>query len=100
MDGESMANKRWAQVQGRLMAGEVGEQMVIEGIVTPCSWDDSGTVTAVTISANDEEEYSVRASAGGDELISLMHKHIRAKGIFRTDEGSEVFVVREFEIIS
>lgn len=82
------------------MEGKSDEQMVIEGIVTPCNWDDSGTVTAVTISANDEEEYSVRANAGGDELIGLMHKHIRAKGIFRADEGSDVFIVREYEILS
>jgi len=91
----------WAQSAGQgFMEYDLGEQTVIEGIVTPSGWDDSGTVTAVTISANDEEEYYIRASAGGDELIRLMHKHIRAKGTFKTDEGSDVFVVREYEIIA
>lgn len=82
------------------MKGDARNQTVIEGVVTPCNWDDGGTVIGVALSARDEEEYVIHASAKGGELINLIHEHIRARGTLRTKNQRGVFVVREYEIIS
>ncbi len=82
------------------MKNQSSGQTVIEGIVTACSWDDSGMVTAVSISANDEKEYHIGANAGSDRLVDLVHKHIRATGNFHAGPGLGVFHIKEYEIIS
>jgi len=82
------------------MGYDLEEQTVVEGIVTPCNWDKEGTVIAVAISAKNEEEYLIHANARGNDLIKHMHAHIRATGTFQSDKEKEVFVVKEFEVIS
>lgn len=82
------------------MKREARNQTVIEGVVTPCSWDDGGRVIGVALSARGEQEYAIHTSAKGGELIKLIHEHIRAKGTLRSKNQRGVFVVREYEIIS
>lgn len=82
------------------MGYDLNEQTVVEGIVTPCNWDEKGTVIAVAISARDEEEYLIHTNARGNDLIKHMHAHVRAKGVLRSYKEKEVFVVKEYEVIS
>ncbi|MDY0042393.1 MAG: hypothetical protein RBS57_18950 [Desulforhabdus sp.] len=82
------------------MGYNLKEQIMVEGVVTPCNWDQEGTVIAVTISAKDEEEYLIHANAKGRDLIKHMHAHVRVKGVFQSHKEKEVFVVKEYEVIS
>lgn len=81
------------------MENNLSPLTVIEGIVTPCKWDESGTVTAVTISAKDEEEYVIDAGLQGEDLMKFLHSLVRAKGLLRSEMDAEVFVVKDYEVI-
>jgi hypothetical protein len=82
------------------MGNDTADQTVIEGIVTPCDWDESGRVIAVALSARDEEEYLIDSSARGRQLISHIHQQVRATGILQAHAEQDVLVVTEYEIIS
>ena len=82
------------------MGNDTTDQTVIEGIVTPCNWDEGGRVIAVALSARDEEEYPIDSSGGGSQLIQHMHQQVRVTGVLQKNAEGEVLLVKEYEIIS
>jgi hypothetical protein len=54
----------------------------IAGVLTPAEWDEDGRVTAVMLSALDDEEYLVE---NGEKFIDLVHRNVQASGIVKRD---------------
>jgi hypothetical protein len=54
----------------------------IAGVVTPCGWDENGRITAVMLSALDDEEYLIE---NGEKFIDLVHHNVRASGVVKRD---------------
>ena len=72
-----------------------GETLV--GIVTPIQWDKDDQITAVALSATDDEEYYIE---NGDKFIDLVQKCIEAKGSVRRDRKStRCITIKRFSII-
>lgn len=72
-------------------------QKTIRGIITPSAWDKNDCVTAVTLSATDDEEYLIENS---DELIDRVQMSIQATGIVRQDKNNlKRFLIKNYDII-
>ncbi|MDD2604770.1 MAG: hypothetical protein RBR20_01540 [Desulfobacterales bacterium] len=54
----------------------------IAGVLTPAGWDDDGRVTAVMLSALDDEEYLVE---NGEKFVDLVHCNVEASGVVKRD---------------
>jgi hypothetical protein len=73
------------------------DKPIIEGIIIPEKWDDNGKVTGVTIQTNDEKVYLVEHTRAGQELLSLIHKKVEAKGKIRERlDGSTLITVQSY----
>ena len=67
------------------------------GIVTPVEWDVDDRVTAVALSATDDEAYFIE---NGDKFIDLVQKCIEANGQVRRDrKSSRSITIKRFNII-
>gem|GEM_PF-1233602 len=53
------------------------------GIVTPIQWDEDDRVTAVALSATDDEEYLIE---NGEKFLDLIQKCIEANGKVKRDK--------------
>jgi hypothetical protein len=82
------------------MENESADRSVIEGIVTPCNWDEGGRVTAVALSARDEEDYLIDSGGKGSQLIQLMHQQVRVTGVLQKNAEQKILLVLEYEIIA
>jgi len=69
----------------------------ITGVLTPAGWDGDGNVTAVMLSANDDEEYLIE---NGAKFIDLVHRNIEADGIVHRDRKSfRTIDIRRFRVM-
>ncbi len=69
----------------------------LTGIVTPVQWDDDHQVTAVALSATDDEEYWIE---NGDKFIDLVQKCIEASGKVRRDrKTTRSIVIKRFSVL-
>lgn len=67
------------------------------GIVTPIEWDDENQVTAVALSATDDEQYWIE---NGDKFIDLAQKCIEANGKVNRDRKSTRSIsIKRFSVI-
>ena len=67
------------------------------GIITPVEWDVDDQVTAVALSATDDEAYLIE---NGDKFIDLVQKCIEASGRVRRDRKStRSIAIKRFNII-
>lgn len=72
-------------------------QKTIRGIITPSAWDKNDCVTAVTLSATDDEEYLIENS---DEFIDLVQMSIQATGIVGQDKNNlKRILIKNHDII-
>lgn len=58
------------------------DRETIAGVVTPAGWDEDGRVTAVMLSALDDEEYFIE---NGEKFLDLVHRNVQASGVVRRD---------------
>ncbi|MDA8142078.1 MAG: hypothetical protein M0036_25805 [Desulfobacteraceae bacterium] len=73
------------------------ENETLVGIVTPVQWDEEHQVTAVALSATDDQEYFIE---NGDQFIDLIQKCIEANGKIRRDKKpSRSITIRRFSVI-
>jgi hypothetical protein len=73
------------------------EQETLIGIVTPVQWNEYDQVTAVALSATDDEEYRIE---NGEEFISLIQKVIEASGEVRRDQKTaRTITIKRFSVI-
>lgn len=69
----------------------------LSGIVTPIEWDDDDQVTAVALSATDDEQYWIENS---DKFIDLSQKCIEASGKVNRDRKSTRSIsIKRFSVI-
>ncbi|MBI5552227.1 MAG: hypothetical protein HY911_12030 [Desulfobacterales bacterium] len=73
------------------------EQETLIGIVTPVQWNEYDQVTAVALSATDDEEYRIE---NGEEFINLIQKVIEASGEVRRDQKTaRTITIKRFSVI-
>jgi hypothetical protein len=72
--GQSMKNRNRRETQ------------TVEGILTPCAWDDDGGVLEMVIQATDEETYRIENS---EFFLKLVGKYIQAAGAISTSKKGE-----------
>ena len=69
----------------------------LTGIVTPIQWDDAGRISAVALSATDDEEYIIDNS---DKFLDLAQKSIEATGLVKRDKKSFKRIhIKRFDIL-
>lgn len=74
-----------------------GDNETLIGIVTPVEWDEDHQVTAVALSATDDEAYLIE---NGDKFIDLIQKCIEASGKVRRDKKSaRTITIKRFNVI-
>ena len=67
------------------------------GIITPIQWDKDDQVTAVALSATDDEEYLIE---NGDKFIDLVQSCIEAKGrVSRDRKATRSINIKRFSVI-
>ena len=80
--------------------GKAGQEVTITGIVTAADWGEDDDIIAVTIETADEEEYLVDDTPKGEELLELIRKNVRAKGIVENDGyGDKIISVKSYEVL-
>jgi hypothetical protein len=73
-----------------------GQETLI-GIVTPVQWNEFDQVTAVALSATDDEEYRIE---NGEKFIDLIQKVIEASGEVRRDQkAARTITIKHFSVI-
>jgi hypothetical protein len=69
----------------------------LTGIITPVQWNEDDQVTAVALSATDDEEYWID---NGEKFIDLVQKCIEAHGRVKRDRKStKSITIKRFNII-
>lgn len=67
------------------------------GIVMPIEWDAHDRVTAVALSATDDEEYLIE---NGDKFLDLIQKCIEATGKVKRDrKAPRSITIKRFNIV-
>ena len=75
---------------------KAGRQTLV-GIVIPYAWDGDGRVSAVSLSATDDQEYIIE---NGERFLSLTQKPIRAAGFVKSgQEMHRAIVIKTFEVL-
>ncbi len=73
------------------------DQETLIGIVTPVQWNEYDQITAVALSATDDEEYRIE---NGEEFIALIQKVIEASGEVRRDrKAARTITIKRFSVI-
>lgn len=69
----------------------------IRGIITASAWDKNDCVTAITLSATDDEEYLIENS---EEFIDLVQMSIEATGFVKQiQKNLKTFFIQNYDII-
>lgn len=70
----------------------------IDGVIIPADWDPQGNVTAVSLSAFDEQEYLVQDQVKGSELLQHVRKHAEVIGWVETERGRKKITVKQYRL--
>ena len=74
--------------------------ITLSGVVTAAKWDIAGRVTAVTISATDEQEYIVSNTPVGEQLLERVQEQVQVVGaVKKNKEGKKQIEVTQFKVI-
>lgn len=69
----------------------------LTGIVIPSAWDNYGKVTAVSLSATDDENYVIENS---ERFFDLIHKQIKVKGLVKSGKKMhQSIMIKKCEIM-
>jgi hypothetical protein len=60
-----------------------GKKRAITGVVTPFDWNESYDVLRVLIKTPDREEYVVEPNKLGKQLLSMIDRTVRVRGVVR-----------------
>lgn len=75
----------------------ISDNETLIGIVTPIQWDRDDRVSAVGLSATDDEEYWIE---NGEKFIDLVQSRIEAVGKIRRDrKQSRSIFIKRYRII-
>ena len=76
------------------------KKVTVEGIVTPCDWDNKEFVKSVTISTNTEEEFIVDETGKGEELRGLIRQLVHVTGIVKEcGQGKKMIRVKNYKVV-
>ncbi|RJR22598.1 MAG: hypothetical protein C4582_06270 [Desulfobacteraceae bacterium] len=68
----------------------------LTGIIVPVEWDGKGRPVRIAISTTGEEEYIINPDSKGDELYSLMRRHVELSGFVSQTEDKKMVTVDEY----
>lgn len=75
------------------------EDKTIRGVIVPTAWDPEGRVTAVGISANDEEEYLLERGTLATELVALVRQEVEVSGrVVLQPDGAKHIQVHSYHL--
>jgi hypothetical protein len=67
------------------------------GIITPIQWDKDDQISAVALSATDDEEYFIE---NGEKFIDLVQQRIEAKGIVSwSKKATRSITIKKYSVI-
>ena len=73
------------------------DSITIRGVIIAVDWDDNGRVTAVAVSAHDEEEYVIER---GEELLGFIREEVEITGVpIRTENQCTFIKVKKFKLL-
>jgi hypothetical protein len=70
----------------------------IDGVIIPVEWDPQGNVTAVSLSAFDEQEYLIQNQVKGVELLQHVRKHAEVTGWVEGEKGKKKITVKQYRL--
>jgi hypothetical protein len=70
----------------------------ITGVIIPVEWDRHGTITGVSISAFDEQEYLVQKQVKGAELIQHVRQDAEVVGWVEVEQGRKKITVKDYRL--
>jgi hypothetical protein len=69
----------------------------LEGIITPCSWDERDRIIEVSLSATDDEIYLIENS---NRFLDMVQQPIRAVGLVKRGKKIQRAInIKKFEIL-
>ena len=75
-------------------------KMTVRGILLPSEWDESGTVTALTLFAFDEDEYRVEGNETSRELLGVLRHELLVEGYLRWEQDKKMIRITEFCLLA
>jgi hypothetical protein len=88
---------RFQGVEGMHKIKSPQNSETLVGIVTPIQWGEDDQVTAVALSATDDEAYLIE---NGEKFIGLVQKCIEASGKVKRDKkAAKSIVIKSYNII-
>jgi hypothetical protein len=75
----------------------IQDNETLVGIVTPVQWDADDQVSAVALSATDDEAYWIE---NGDKFFELVQKRIEASGKVRRDrKETRSIMIKRYRVV-
>jgi hypothetical protein len=65
------------------------EPITIRGVIIAVDWDENGSVTAVAVSAHDEEEYVIEQ---GEDLLEFIREEVEITGVPRKEHDRHTVI--------
>ena len=73
------------------------EPITIRGVIIAVDWDENGSVTAVAVSAHDEEEYVIER---GEGLVGFIRQEVEITGVPRKGKNRRTVIrVKQFKVL-
>ena len=70
----------------------------LKGIVIPIVWSADGTIVAVAVSTNSEDEYRVEDEGCGSELLHHIQSEVEVKGVVFSERDEKRIKIKEYKI--
>ncbi|MEW6264968.1 MAG: hypothetical protein AB1641_17980 [Thermodesulfobacteriota bacterium] len=67
--------------------------IVIRGLIIPAVWDETGRVTAVAVSAFNDNEYLVAPTPKAARLLGLLRREVEVQARLKEEGGRQVIEV-------
>jgi hypothetical protein len=78
---------------------EFGQMTVINGIIMPHNWDESGKAIEIALYTDKEEVYAVKHNRLAQQLMTLIYKRVEVKGKIRVDQnGGKSIAVQHYMV--
>ncbi len=71
-------------------------RVFLKGLVVPSLWNDSGSVTGISLSTFNEEIYLIENNKKGRDLIGYLGKEVEVEGVLASEGLSKKIIVNDF----
>ena len=74
------------------------DQIRIRGLIVPSAWDDKGSVTSISISTFNEDEFLVKKDSITKKLLPYIREGIEVSGFVREENGVKIIEIKSYQI--